>query len=628
MDIETEISGKIYILEKGKMFSMKIKQWILITVTLTYIKVKTEELNFGVGMTEEIPIVKTYKETEIEIELNSKSINEMKEELKEEWKRFKETVELVMEEYSITGGEDNETITNMSEREQYLECQDMQNEDNSIQRTCIRIGINLMRTRVKSDLDRKDTIYDDTIRRITNKFEIIKLWDNESKGIKNTRVDIRYRIHKREMQLIRTRIRNIKTDVGNSEQELKDTLRDDTSISIYANTILGYQQFPIINEIQEEIILTLRSMEELLNKERDILYTAMANYKGMAIELIEEMKEIEERIETEKKLIYVEEISDTNEYRVTERQIEMIAMKNPSYIKLTTITSDEKNILYKTRLYAIPFAYFQNMSIEINLGRQTRSIMTKDTQEKNKTVRRIENGENLENKLKEEEIKCIEGIIENKVKTILEECTFNIKRVREGEGLNLAKYGDRRLISRGGSFEVMLLNREVNQTFGRKNEYRNEMISITTDTTSKYLRGRDIIQIDSENPEAIDIRRFRIRNIENIPETMRIANSEIKTITEEMMNNIKETDMLTKAWMNGLRNWTRSQDVIEIETRYKLKIETILAISIGLTVLLTIVIIVTFTCKLEKRMRDIGYNKVKRTEVDLEEINKNLREII
>ena len=81
MDIETEISGKIYILEKGKMFSMKIKQWILITVTLTYIKVKTEELNFGVGMTNEIPIVKTYKETEIEIELNSKSINEMKEEL-------------------------------------------------------------------------------------------------------------------------------------------------------------------------------------------------------------------------------------------------------------------------------------------------------------------------------------------------------------------------------------------------------------------------------------------------------------------------------------------------------------------------------------------------------------------
>ena len=559
MDIETEISGKIYILEKGKMFSMKIKQWILITVTLTYIKVKTEELNFGVGMTNEIPIVKTYKETEIEIELNSKSINKMKEELEGEWERFKEIVELVMEEYSITGGEDNETITNMSEREQYLECQDMQNEDNSIQRTCIRIGINLMRTRVTNDLDRKDTIYNDTIRRITNKFEILKLWDNESKGIKNTRVDIRYRIHKREMQLIRTRIRNIKTDVGNSEQELKDTLRDDTSISIYANTILGYQQFPIINEIQEEIILTLRSMEELLNKERDILYTAMANYKGMAIELIEEMKEIEERIETEKKLIYVEEISDTNEYRVTERQIEMIAMKNPSYIKLTTITSDEKNILYKTRLYAIPFAYFQNMSIEINLGRQTRSIMTKDTQEKDKTVRRIENGENLENKLKEEEIKCIEGIIENKVKTILEECTFNIKRVREGEGLNLAKYGDRRLISRGGSFEVMLLNREVNQTFGRKNEYKNEMISITTDTTSKYLRGRDIIQIDSENPEAIDIRRFRIRNIENIPEAIRIANSEIKEISEEMMNNIKDTDMLTRAWMNGLRNWTRSE---------------------------------------------------------------------
>ena len=74
-------------------------------------EIKTEELNFGIGMTNEIPIVKTYKETEIEIELNSKSIDKMKEELEGEWERFKEIVEEVMEEYSITGGEDNETIT-------------------------------------------------------------------------------------------------------------------------------------------------------------------------------------------------------------------------------------------------------------------------------------------------------------------------------------------------------------------------------------------------------------------------------------------------------------------------------------------------------------------------------------
>ena len=67
-----------YILEK-KMFSTKMKQWILITAALTYARVNSEELNFGVGMTNEIPIVKTYKETEIEIELNSQDINKMKE---------------------------------------------------------------------------------------------------------------------------------------------------------------------------------------------------------------------------------------------------------------------------------------------------------------------------------------------------------------------------------------------------------------------------------------------------------------------------------------------------------------------------------------------------------------------
>ena len=65
-----------------------------------------------------------------------------------------------------------------------------------------------------------------------------------------------------------------------------------------------------------------------------------------------------------------------------------------------------------------------------------------------------------------------------------------------------------------------------------------------------------------------------------------------------------------------------------MKKKYKLQIESVLAISIGLTVLLTIVIIVTFSCKLEQRMRDVGYNKVRRTEVDLEEINRNLKEII
>ena len=202
-----------YILEK-EMLSNKMKQWILITAALIYAKVYSEELNFGVGMTNEVPIVKTYKETEIEIELNSQDINKMKENLTIEWERFKNMVEGVMEEYSVTGGEDNKTITNMTETDQYLECQDMQNDDNSIQRTCIRVGINLMRTRVKTDLDRNDVIYNDTIKTITNKIEVLKLWENNSKRNENTRADIKYRIHKKEMQLIKTRIRNIKYETS------------------------------------------------------------------------------------------------------------------------------------------------------------------------------------------------------------------------------------------------------------------------------------------------------------------------------------------------------------------------------------------------------------------------------